>query len=58
MSNVAGRRDGMVNTSDGAEVEGELCTEEAKKRNENEKKKKVKQTEAVDGRLVDRLCIL
>lgn len=30
MSNVAGRRDGMVDASDGAEDKGELCTEEAK----------------------------
>ena len=32
MSNVAGRRDGMVKASDGAECESELCTEKKKKK--------------------------
>ena len=47
MSNVAGRRDGMVNASDGAEFQVELCTEE-KEMEKKKKKKKSKQTEAVD----------
>ena len=39
MSNVAGRRDGMVNASDGAEFQVELCTEEKEMEKKKEKKK-------------------
>ena len=55
MSNVAGRRDGMVNASDGAELKASyvLRSEDEEKRN----RKKVKQTRlsTVED---DRLCIL
>lgn len=55
MSNVAGRRDGMVKALNG----GELCTGRSQRKlKRKRKKKKVKQTEVVDGRVDDRLCIL